>query len=934
MPVEVPKEPKKYTTVYDNFKGVDFTSDASNVYRRRSPSGLNMLPDLEGKPHKRTGWGIEVPVSEFIRVFEEATEATGITEITPKRTHHFNYGGSDFLMIFNSLGVFWMKDGDETVTLAELATPKELQPGETGPNYDVSQFPPKETIGQEEVDQIADHNRSFFFEGNGIAGFYTFVGDDLYRFSEADDGNMFYWKVDPYIPVVIIGATPATGAGTNYESFNMLTDKRSVQYFGDGTADYLLPTIPASQDAITVELLNDDGEWVGSAAWNYVSASNAVVFDEGYEPPTATVDNVKITYSPFDDSENSLSHNYVGGRANINATFRGYYDRSRTVVEEYEQIKNGPWKLVRRTEGTPSDWNRYDSLERCDSPTFTPNFIWDTNSLNVKADYTGELEDAPFTAQWGAYSNNVTIKLNDEHIAEVYGQEKEAVGEWADELVWETRSGWVDSSGNYGYSRTVTTVQTQERLIEKTKSFNVRIEYTAKIKRGQTIAGVSQRDAFTDCKKTLTFGNNIYNQVFMSACSQKDYRNRVWYCAANDPSYFPDTNFMEVGADDKAVMGLIKIGSYLGIVKMGSGTEASVYLAYPTSFEEETTYAVKQSVSGAGAISNGAFNILSEEPLFLSDRGVMGVNVSESDSGKQIRNRSFFVNDRLRKETNLGNAISYVINNMYYLAINGRCYVLDGSQKSSWANEKTNLQYECYYLENIPAQCFAEMGDDLYFTDFNGALCRFKTVDDPKPYVDAYLVEKPQWEAVNPPVLDEFVIKELIGTTGEAARLTDSGRDYLTDESGNRFLVMVGSAQVGDAVRYDDTDYTVDYVLDGKAHVQLGVPVYSRWSTVSDDDGMVHYFKNMTKKGVVVSLMPESNNGVDIYLKPDEKDPIYLGRQYVGKSTLPYDVFIRKKIKKYKRLQIICENNVYNDGFALDQIIKTYTVGNYSKNRG
>ena len=58
MAINVPSDPKVYTTKYDNFKGVDFTNDPSNVWSHRSPNAVNMTPDLAGRPWKRTGWEI------------------------------------------------------------------------------------------------------------------------------------------------------------------------------------------------------------------------------------------------------------------------------------------------------------------------------------------------------------------------------------------------------------------------------------------------------------------------------------------------------------------------------------------------------------------------------------------------------------------------------------------------------------------------------------------------------------------------------------------------------------------------------------------------------------------------------------------------------------------------------------------------------------
>ena len=73
--------------------------------------------------------------------------------------------------------------------------------------------------------------------------------------------------------------------------------------------------------------------------------------------------------------------------------------------------------------------------------------------------------------------------------------------------------------------------------------------------------------AFSQCGRALVFGSGIVNQVFMSASPSKDYTSRVWYSAATDPTYFPDTNYIEAGASDTPIMGMMKVGQYLGIIK-------------------------------------------------------------------------------------------------------------------------------------------------------------------------------------------------------------------------------------------------------------------------------------------------------------------------------------------------------------------------------
>lgn len=80
MPIDVPAPQKVLTTKYDNFKGVDFTSDPTNVWRHRSPSGVNMLPDASGRPFKRYGWE-EVFTQKQLRTIYDKENADIDTEI-------------------------------------------------------------------------------------------------------------------------------------------------------------------------------------------------------------------------------------------------------------------------------------------------------------------------------------------------------------------------------------------------------------------------------------------------------------------------------------------------------------------------------------------------------------------------------------------------------------------------------------------------------------------------------------------------------------------------------------------------------------------------------------------------------------------------------------------------------------------------------------
>ena len=431
----------------------------------------------------------------------------------------------------------------------------------------------------------------------------------------------------------------------------------------------------------------------------------------------------------------------------------------------------------------------------------------------------------------------------------------------------------------------------------RTPDVDVKIEYSH-----VTTKQSASRTAFYATTRNQNYSNGIYNTMFVGGVDMDEYTeysSRVWWCAVNNPLYFPDTNYSEVGSNDTAVVGLTKVGDYLGVVKQSKTTDTAVFLLYPTSFEEDTTFAVKQGVQGVGALARYSFNILGDETLFLSPKGVVAV-VPTEDAEHKVLNRSYFLDGKLLKEPDIESAYSFVYDGKYFLSVPngvGSVYVLDGNQRNSWGNDRTNLVYEGYYLENVPAMCFMKFDDQLAFSNGDD-ICIFGD-----SFIDAY-----------------------------------------------------------DAVNGEET-----------------VPVKARWSTLLDDDGALHFYKTLQKKGNLVSVLPVENttgyeqtavdedtfneNKTDYYtyngeeyiqcaadsvfddettyyiisrsktkvlIKKDNDDPVEIKRKFGQATDIPSELIVKKKFKKYKRLQFILENDS-DENFGIDSIIKSYTVGSYAK---
>jgi hypothetical protein len=245
------------------------------------------------------------------------------------------------------------------------------------------------------------------------------------------------------------------------------------------------------------------------------------------------------------------------------------------------------------------------------------------------------------------------------------------------------------------------------------------------------------------------------------------------------------------------------------------------------------------------------------------------------------------VNRKLCKELNLQNAVGCAFNGYYYLAVNGHMYILDGRHKASTQSGETS--YECYYFEGVPT------------------------------------------------IKEMFVV---------------DNKMFFTDE----LNTYTWNSDLPENLRYYD-----NLVLDENGEVLSGTPVKAYWSSVFDDDGAPQMLKTLKKKGTMVICVPFSRTGCYVTLIKDgdefqelpyqntaiftfadvdfgyghEDDPDYLPepgeeRFIFTSNGAAYDRFTKKKIKKYKRLQIIVGND-RPEPFALTKVVKTYEVGNYAK---
>lgn len=398
--------------------------------------------------------------------------------------------------------------------------------------------------------------------------------------------------------------------------------------------------------------------------------------------------------------------------------------------------------------------------------------------------------------------------------------------------------------------------------------------YQGNVKVGQYKEERADLLSATSC---MTYGYVAMDRVFLVGGKIK---NRLYYSGVGEPLYYPDTNYLTVGHDSNGVVGLHRVSEYLSAVKGDSAIEGTVFLISGAFQDNEMYFKVTPTSAEVGAVSQKSFATMVDEPLFLTRNGIYSIANYYTTSEKVLRNRGYFVDKKLLKEPNYEKACAITWRRYYLIAVNDHCYILDGRNKVSDRYNNTDYLFESYYWENIPARVWAVHNNDLYFGDSMGRICKFNT-------------------------------------------------------------------DVNNRTAYSDNGTAV--MSDGSIGITGGEAIVCEWSTPLDDDGRPQYFKTLNKKGTLLTMQPFERTSAKAYLYRDGDLYAELGtyladihtwtavdftRFTFNSNNAAKDAFIRKKVGKYKRLQIVVKNDAIYEPFGVLGITKTYVVKNFSKNRG
>ena len=394
-----------------------------------------------------------------------------------------------------------------------------------------------------------------------------------------------------------------------------------------------------------------------------------------------------------------------------------------------------------------------------------------------------------------------------------------------------------------------------------------------------TVEGYAER--IDKCSILTTYGVGTNDRIVLSG--NPDFPNQDWISGMGDPTYIPDLSYSTVGSESTAILGYCRLGSYQGIVKEDDGKDSTIFLRRGEMEGGEVVFPLQQAIAGVGCVSPGSFASLLDDPLFLSRNGVYAIASNSITSEKICQGRSFYVNTRLTEEDGLSEAEAVIYAGMYLLAMpNGHVYVMDGRQDKSYKSARSeDFVYECYYWENVPARVWlcirSGQSEELFFGTEDGRICKVNS-------------------------------------------------DITTMD------------------RYSDGGTRIE----GSQAIEGGTAIDAVWATRYDDDGTPAILKTMLKRGCCVTIKPYARSSGTVYFRSDRtsgterevaKKPmdildfsdIDFERFTFNTDDSPQEIFLNRKVKNYKRLQIIVRNSELNEGFGIFQITKHYVTGNYAK---
>lgn len=232
------------------------------------------------------------------------------------------------------------------------------------------------------------------------------------------------------------------------------------------------------------------------------------------------------------------------------------------------------------------------------------------------------------------------------------------------------------------------------------------------------------------CRFSITYGGNNDTRVFIAGDSTTYY-----YSGLLDPTYWPENQYNNAGVDNTFITGFGKMYSTLIVFKERSLGTVN-YSVFTDGSNPSFNFAQMNSVIGCD-MSYTIQNI-NNNLVWCNTYGGVYTLVSDQDikDEKNVKPLSYNINGTFQRpgllqetKSNLQNATTIDFYGMYWLRVGSKVYAWDYNI-SPYINtgdlDKDQVRLSWFPFNNINANCFFGVDDNLYYGDTVGNIVHFK----------------------------------------------------------------------------------------------------------------------------------------------------------------------------------------------------------------
>ena len=280
---------------------------------------------------------------------------------------------------------------------------------------------------------------------------------------------------------------------------------------------------------------------------------------------------------------------------------------------------------------------------------------------------------------------------------------------------------------------------------------------TVRIKAGLAtpIVGFGDELTIRQCTLSAIYGGKTNISVWMSG--NPDYPNFDFHSGIHDgksdPTYFPLTEFDEIGFDDQAIIAYQNQNNELIIYKNNPLTKKESTWVRGTNIVGDEVVFYKQELNPyMGCIARNSAVLINNSSWALGRNGYGKVVPKQVLAENSIETQSDLINynKNVNFSTLSGLLEAFVNGDSYledYVSIDfkNKLYVSNPITNQVWVCDYNNVALDqasgkylpqWYLLNNVAATCWVVIDNQLYFGTRGSAFARFKTFDDVSPCKD------------------------------------------------------------------------------------------------------------------------------------------------------------------------------------------------------